>query len=207
MKKILHLDSSARSAGSYSRNLSLQFVESWQQFNPDSEVIYRDLAQDKIPHVDELWVEAYEARPDDRTPEMKAAIALSDRLIDELFAADYYVFGVPMYNLTIPSVLKAYLDQVIRRDRIFTFDETGKPQGLLKGKKALIITTRKFNYREGTEACDRNYLEPYLKAILKVIGVEDVTVVVADELAKDEVTQNRSLTMAMVALVQLAGRW
>lgn len=196
-----------RGADSQSRNLGQQFVESWQVFNPQSNVIERDLAQSPIPHVDATWVTAYETLPEERSPQLQAALALSDQLIDELFWADRYVISVPMYNLTIPSGLKAYLDQVIRRDRTLIWDETGRPHGALQGKKALVITTRKFNYRPGSPAAERNFLEPYLQAILGVMGVIDVTCVVADELAGDEATQGRSLSQAMAQLVALAGRW
>ncbi len=206
MTTILQVDASARIQGSQSRSLSRQFIESWQVFNPEARVIYRNLARDPIPHLDEIWVEAYETQPEARSPQMNQAIALSDILIDELFAADRYVFAMPMYNLTVPSVFKAYLDQVIRRDRTLTFDEMGKPSGALKNKKALIITTRKFNYRSGTDAAARNFLEPYLKAILGVIGVIDVTIIVADELAQEAV-RDQALARAIAELMQLAGEW
>lgn len=207
MKTLLQIDSSARLQGSYSRTLTQQFVKNFQNANPQSQIIHRDLTQPPIPPIDQTWVTAYETAPTDRTSEMNIAIALSNTLIDELLAADRYIIGAPMYNLTIPSSLKAYIDQIVRRDRTLRLDPSGKPQGALQGKKALIITTRKFNYRPDSEAADRNFLEPYLKAILGVIGIQDVTVVVADELAKDAASCDRTLTQAQAQLAEIAQSW
>ena len=206
MSKVLQIGSSARIQGSTSRTLTQQFVKNFQQHHPDSQIIRRDLTQPPIPHIDATWVAAYEAEPGDRTPEMNQALTLSNCLIDELLAADRYVIGVPMYNLTIPSSLKAYIDQIVRRDRTLRFGPDGRPQPVLQNKKALIIATRKFNYRPGSPAADRNFLEPYLKAILGVIGIEDVTVVVADELAKAE-SRDRNLAQAQAQLAELAQSW
>ncbi|NJN30315.1 MAG: FMN-dependent NADH-azoreductase [Synechococcales cyanobacterium RM1_1_8] len=229
---LLHLDSSARLAGSASRALTAAFVQAWQTrhgatqpavssgANLDAnlgaslsagssqqpQVIYRDLGQQPLPAIDQTWVAAYETEPEARTGEMMAAIALSDQLLDELFAADYYVFGVPMYNLTIPTALKAYLDQVVRRDRSLDLSQ-GKPQGCLTGKKALVITTRKFNYRPGTEAASRNFLEPYLEAIFKIMGIADLTFVVADRLGEGAEVRAERLAQAEQELLQLAQYW
>lgn len=207
-RTLLHVDSSARVQGSYSRELTQTFVQAWQAANGGCSVkmTYRDIGQTPVPAVDETWAAAYETEPELRTVEMRAAIALSDELLDELFMADCYVFGVPMYNLTIPATLKAYIDQVVRRDRTLEFIN-GKPQGRLRGKKVLVITTRKFNYREGTEAAARNFLEPYLKAIFKIMGIEDVAFVVADQLAAGDEAREASLAQAKAELLALAAHW
>lgn len=208
LRTLLHIDSSARLQGSYSRQLTQTFVQAWQGANGGSAapVLYRDIGQTPVPAIDETWAAAYETEPGNRTVEMEAAIALSDELLDELFAADCYVFGVPMYNLTIPATLKAYLDQVVRRDRTLEFIN-GRPQGRLQGKKALVVTTRKFNYRGETEAASRNFLEPYLTAIFKIMGIEAVEFIVADQLAGEEREKQASLANAESALLALASRW
>lgn len=204
-RQLLHLDASARIASSDSRQLTQRFVRSWQQSNPGSAIIYRDLGRDPIPHVDDLWVAAYEAEPADRTPEMRQAIQLSDRLIDELMAADCYLLGVPMYNLSVPSSLKAYIDQIVRRDRTVTF-LGGIPKGVLQNKKMLVIVTRKFNYRPESGRADRNFQEPFLQAIFGVIGITDITFVCADRLADPQLRQ-QSLTEAEQQLDRLAQVW
>jgi len=206
-RTLLQIDTSARLQGSYSRRLNQTFVQAWQSnAASDRQLIHRDIGKVPVPAIDETWAAAYETEPDARTATMRAAIALSDQLLDELFAADCYVFGVPMYNLTIPATLKAYIDQVVRRDRTLEFVD-GKPQGRLKGKKALVITTRKFNYREGTEAAARNFLEPYLTAIFKVMGIDDVAFVVADQLAASSEVKQASLARAEAELLSLAQTW
>ncbi len=207
-RKLLHVDTSARLTGSHSRQLGQSFVQAWQSAQGEEarQVLYRDIGQQPVPAIDEVWAAAYEAEPEARTAEMQDALVLSDELLDELFAADCYVFAMPMYNLTIPATLKAYIDQVVRRDRTLEFIN-GRPQGRLKGKKALVITTRKFNYRVGTEAAARNFLEPYLKAIFKIMGIEDVTFIVADQLAAGEAARTLSLVDAKAELLALAAHW
>ncbi|NCJ06527.1 FMN-dependent NADH-azoreductase [Synechococcales cyanobacterium C] len=204
---LLHLDASARVHGSESRKLTATFVATWQQQHPQAQVMYRDLGQQPVPHLDDTWVAAYEAEPEARTPEMQAAIALSDQLIDELMAADRYVLGVPMYNLTLPATLKAYIDQVVRRDRILKFDPQGRPQGQLQGKKLLVITTRKFDYRPGSGREDRDFLEPYLRDIFTLLGIQDLTFLHADRLAATAPTPEQSLATVTTALDTLAQTW
>ncbi len=208
MGHLLHIDTSARVKFSLSRQLTRYFVTACQQHST-STVTYRDIGTHPIPHIDEQWVTAYETHLKYLTtglkpsPELRVTLKLSDTLIDELLIADSYVFGIPMYNLTVPSTVKAYLDQVVRRDRIFTLNN-GQPQGLLLNKKLLIITTRKFNYRSGSGREDRDFLEPYLKQIWSITGVHDVTFVHADDLENDA---ERSITTAKATLDALASEW
>lgn len=200
---LLHIDASARIKGSFSRQLTQMFVSRWQQANPSHNLIYRDVGTSAIPHIDETWVAAYESEPQHRTPAMRAAIALSDTLIDELMAADCYVFGIPMYNLTVPSSFKAYLDQVVRRDRTLQIKD-GKPQGQLQDKKLLVITTRKFNYRPGSGREDRDFLEPYLNAIFAVLGLTDIRYIHVDRLASSPAEQVESVNDAMGVIQEWA---
>lgn len=202
-RRLLHIDASARIQGSFSRQLTQTFVSQWQQTNLSHAILYRDIGTIPIPHIDETWVAAYESDPEQRTPEMLDAIALSDTLIDELMAADCYVFGIPMYNLTVPSSFKAYIDQVVRRDRTLRI-ENGKPQGQLRGKKLLVITTRKFNYRPGSGREDRDFLEPYLNAIFAVLGLTDITYIHADKLSSSPTEKEQSLRDAMTRIYHFA---
>lgn len=201
--RLLHIDTTARIQNSFSRQLTQFFVTAWQQHSAGSEVLYRDIGTQPIPHIDEQWIMAYEAEAKTRTPALKSVLQLSDTLIDELLMADVYVWGIPMYNLTVPSTVKAYLDQVVRRDRIFSF-QNGQPQGLLLNKKLLIITTRKFNYRPGSGREKRDFLEPYLRAIWGIVGVHDITFVHADNLANSAA---ESVTSAQQILNALALKW
>jgi FMN-dependent NADH-azoreductase len=171
--KLLRIDSSAR-RNSVSRQLTAKFVEHWSKENPDGEVIERDLVSSRLPDITDEWVQAAHGDPASLTTEQKLAIASSDALIEELCQADEIVIGAPMYNFTIAAPLKAWIDQVVRAGKTVLFRESG-PQGLLKGKKVYVITSRGGGYRPGTPAERFDYQGPYLRHILAFIGLTDVT--------------------------------
>lgn len=203
---LLHLDSSPRLQQSFSRQLTQRFVDAWQRANPNSRILYRDIGRFSVPHIDEIWVSAYESEPATRTPEMQAALTLSDQFIDELMVADRYVFGIPMYNLTIPSTFKAYIDQIVRRDRTVQF-QNGNLQGVLENKKLLVITTRKFSYRPDSGRAERDFQEPYLRSIFGILGITDITFVHADHLAAENSVKQQFLAEAAQMLDVLALQW
>jgi FMN-dependent NADH-azoreductase len=158
--------------------LTREFVKTWQNSHPDGTVIYRDLAANPPKPVDTAWIYSSFTPEASRTPEQKAALALSDELIAELVHADEYVFGVAMHNFFIPSVLKLWIDQVVRRGQTFVYAESG-PQGLLHGKKATILAASGGVYAAGTPASAMNFIDPYLKTVFGLIGVTDVKFVTA----------------------------
>jgi FMN-dependent NADH-azoreductase len=201
MTTLLHLNSSARLHNSASRQLTAHFIRQWLLTHPTTKLLTRDLGHYPVPAIDDRWVQAYETEPADRTPNLHQALTLSDQLIDELLSADLLLFGVPMYNLTIPASLKAYLDQLIRRDRLPPV--TDPSQSLLSHKWAIVITSRKFDYRPGSGRESRDFLEPYLRAIFSVIGLTQVQFVHADRLA-DPAQSHQSLTDCRQQLDQLA---
>lgn len=121
MANLLHIDSSPRGERSHSRRLTQEFVEKWQHVHPNDTVTYRDIGRQPVPHVNESWIAAGYTPPVERTPELWNAIRFSDRLVDEFLAADLYVIGSPMYNFSISSTLKAYIDQIVRIGRTFEF--------------------------------------------------------------------------------------
>ena len=138
MPTVLHIDSSPRAERSHSRQISSELVVAIQAAHPDTTVIYRDLGHAPVPAVTEAWIAGAFSPPDAHTPEMNAALALSDELIAELQTADILVFGVPMYNFNVPSTFKAYIDNIARAEVTFTFGSNG-PEGLLTGKKAFFV--------------------------------------------------------------------
>lgn len=172
MPTILHIDSSPRTATSGSRLIARTFVEAYVQTFPDSTVRYRDLAAQPPALVDEPWIAAAYTPPQLRTPEMCAVLATSDGLIDELLAADLLVIGAPMHNLGVCTLLKSYIDQVVRAGRTFQFTAEG-PRGLVAGKRAVVITTRGSSYSGPLAAFD--FQEPYLRTLLGFLGIDDVT--------------------------------
>jgi FMN-dependent NADH-azoreductase len=177
MSTLLHLDSSPLES-SISRELTREFVKTWKNSHPDGTVIYRDLVANVPKPVDTSWIYASFTPEASRTPEQKETLALSEQLIAELAQADEYVFGVAMHNFSIPSVLKLWIDQVVRSGRTFTYAESG-PEGLLHGKRATILAASGGIYQPGTPAAAMNFIDPYLKTILGFIGVTDVTFVTA----------------------------
>ncbi|GAB4541973.1 MAG: FMN-dependent NADH-azoreductase AzoR1 [Pleurocapsa sp.] len=207
MTNLLHLDSSPRGDRSVSRQLTHKFVTAWQEAQPDTKVTYRDLGHQIIPPVDEPWIAAAFSPPEATTLEMKSALKISDELIDELLAADYYVLGVPMYNFNIPSNLKAYIDQVVRVRRTFIVNEQGGYEGLVRDKKMLVITARGGAYTPNTPYAQYDFQEPYLRAIFGTIGITDITFIHGDNLSSGAEARQESLDKAVTAIAQTVSDW
>jgi FMN-dependent NADH-azoreductase len=175
MPTLLALDVSPRGERSISRALGKRFVEDWQALNPDGSVIYRDLNAPRIPYMDNDWIAGVYAPPEvERTPEMQKALALSAELITELQGADVLFISTPMYNFTIPAVLKSWIDYVVRPG--YTFRLAPGWPGMLANKKARLIVVSRDTYNPAeSEASD--FVTPVLRKALNFIGVDDVEVV------------------------------
>jgi len=133
------------------------------------------VAKEPLPHVDAAFVTGRALPAEKRSPAESKALALSDILLSELEAADVVVFAAPMYNFSVPSSLKAWIDHIVRPGRAFSYSEKG-PQGLLKGKKAVVVVARGGIYSEGS-AQQLDFQESYLRAVLGFIGITNVHVV------------------------------
>ena len=133
MPTLLHLDSSPLYGRSVSRLLTGAFVNQWKSSHPDGKVLDRDLNSTSISPIDAEWVAAVYTPEEARAQQQKELLSLSDSLLAELEQADEYVFGVPMHNFGVPSVLKLWIDQIARVGRTFSYAD-GTPKGLLKGK-------------------------------------------------------------------------
>src|SRR6266705_1491893 len=149
MSKILVVTASPRGERSVSRALTVNFAQIWARHHPQDTLMLRDIGHHPVPHVTEPWVVGAFAPADVQTPESKAAIAVSDQLVEEFLGADRYIFGVPMYNLNVPSTFKAYIDQIVRAGKTFAIGPNGY-EGLVKDKKALFITSSGGSYQSGT---------------------------------------------------------
>jgi FMN-dependent NADH-azoreductase len=182
MPTLLQLDSSPLE-GSISRELTREFVKTWKAAHTDGAVIYRDVAAYTPKPLDAAWIGAVYTPEEARTPEQAALLVPSDVLIAELEKADEYVFGVAMHNFSIPSTLKLWIDQVLRKGRTFSYGANG-PQGLLQGKKATVLIASGGVYESGTPAGSMNFVEPYLRTILGFVGVTDVKFVTASGAAQ-----------------------
>lgn len=170
MTRILQIQSSARTDGSVSRDLTDRLAR--RLAGRTGEITVRDLAAAPPAFVDAAWIGANFTDPARRTPEQEGELAGSDALVAELEAADQIVIGVPIYNFNIPASLKAWIDQIARARRTFRYTEAG-PEGLLKGKTAWLVVA------SGGTALDSeiDFATPYLKHVLAFIGVTDVRVI------------------------------
>ena len=151
--------------------MTQRFVSQWRANHPSGEVAQRDLAETALPFVTALWLRAYFTPPDQQTSETKAALRLSDELVSELLAADHLVIATPVYNYNVPAALKAWIDHIVRKGLTLGFD--GK--GLLTNKKATILLASGGIYTDGSPIRDRDIATHYLRLILGVIGITDVT--------------------------------
>ncbi len=174
MSMLLHIDVSVRLSHSLSREMSLRFVTEWRNRNPTSQVIRRDLASEPPPFVDELFIAAAFTPADQRSPAMCRALAISDQLIDEIEASDVIVIGTPMYNYGLPAALKAWVDQVIRINRTFSFDLARGDyplEALLSGKALVLLTSSgEFGFDRGGIRAPANHLDTYFATVQHFFG-------------------------------------
>lgn len=175
MSKLLVVEASPRGQYSISRNLASKFIEEWKAAHPDGEVVERDLAKMDLPYVNLPWLGASLTPMEKHTPEMKDVLILSNELVDELLAADHIVISTPVYNYNIPANLKSYVDHIVRKGR--TLGMSG--EGLVHEKACTVLMASGGVYTEGSPIRDRDIATQYLRLILKVIGIEEVTFVAA----------------------------
>ena len=158
--------------------MTREFVTKWKIAHPAGTVIQRDLAANPAKPVDQTYIYAIFTAEDALQPEQKALLSYSNDCIAELESADEYVFGVAMHNFSIPSVLKLWIDQIVRGGKTFSYGANG-PAGLLVGKKATVLLATGGVYDAGTPMAALNFVEPYLRTILGFIGITNVTFVTA----------------------------
>lgn len=206
MASILHIDSSPRGERSKSRKLAKKFIDAWQDLHPDDVIIYRDLRQTPVPHVTEDWIAASFTAPEALTSEMAELLKFSDELVDEFLAADRCVFSVPMYNFSIPSNFKAYIDQVVRVGRTF-MEENGQVKGLANGKKVLFITSRGVEFEAGSPYEGWDSQEPALRYAFQYMGVTDIQFIHANGLDMGDEARKRGLDEAQSKIQELVNGW
>ncbi|MDH6134583.1 FMN-dependent NADH-azoreductase [Kitasatospora sp. MAA4] len=167
MPTLLHIDSSARHEGSVSREVSATFRAEWEAANPGGTVIYRDLALTEVPHLSEAAIVAGFLPAEKRSAEQQAAHAVRDQLISELEQADAVVIGAPMYNFTVPSSLKAWIDQVV------LFGRTAGAEQSAAGTPVTVVSSRGGSYAEGSPRASFEFATNYLEKVLtELLGLE-----------------------------------
>jgi FMN-dependent NADH-azoreductase len=173
MPRLLHIQSSPNLDASVSRVLSQKFVDTWVANHPSVEVDVLDLAVDAPPHFGPAIMAAGGTPPEQWSPETQEAVALSGKLVDQLEAADIVVIAAPMYNFTICSQLKGWIDHVTVAGRTFQYSAPGVVKGLLFGKKVFVVATRGGDYTD-FPMNGFDHQEPLLKANLGFLGLFDV---------------------------------
>ena len=188
MARILRIDSSSRIAGSHSRQLADYFQATWQEKYPDDQFVMRDLVKHQPPHISEQAIAGFYTPKEQQTAEMQNATALSDELINELQSSDILLLSAPMYNFSVPSALKAWIDQIVRIGKTFAYDGTNFT-GLVKVKSVYVICTYgSSGYVDGGDFSSLNFLEPYLKFLFGFLGIANIKFFHLQATTKDEAT-------------------
>ncbi|QXH70616.1 FMN-dependent NADH-azoreductase [Pseudomonas atacamensis] len=194
--KLLHIDSSILGDNSASRQLSRQVVDAWQAAEPSAVVIYRDLAADAISHFSSTTLVAAVTTAELRDAAQQHEAELSASTLAEFIAADAVVIAAPMYNFTVPTQLKAWIDRVAVAGQTFRYTEAG-PEGLCGGKKVVIVSTS-----GGIHAGQASGIahEEYLKLVLGFLGITDIEIVRAEGLAYGEEVRNNAMSAAQAKI-------
>ncbi len=205
--KVLHVDASAKRERSNSRALSRYFIERLRSEGVALEIDYLDVTVDTPAHVTEAFAIATYTPEQERTPAMKATLAASDALCRRLLDADALIFAMPMYNWSMPSAFKAYIDNITRTGLTYVFAEGGRIEGQLQRQKTLFITSRGADLRTAPFS-SMDALTPALKAAFGFIGVANPTFVDAQPLQfSDQQARAEALERAHRELDAVAAQW
>jgi FMN-dependent NADH-azoreductase len=200
--KLLHLDSSILGQNSVSRQLTAAVVEAVRAKHADVQTSYRDLAAQSIAHLSGEIIGANFTAEADWTETQRSESALSNALIEEFLATDVLVIGAPMYNFSIPSQLKSWIDRVAAAGRTFKYGANG-PEGLAGGKKVVIVSSRGGVYStEQGQLMD--FQEDYLRTVLGFLGITDIAFIRAEAVNMGEDKRATAIHAAKEAIAKLA---
>jgi FMN-dependent NADH-azoreductase len=200
--QLLHVDSSILGANSASRQLTADVVEAERRRVPELEVVYRDLAAEPLGHISGGHLGAARGGGLELPEELQRDVALGQAALEEFVSSDIIVVGAPMYNFSIPSQLKSWIDRIAVSGRTFRYGPNGV-EGLAGGKRVVIVSTRGGMYGAGTSMESLDHQETYLKGLFGFLGIIDITVVRAEGLAMGD---NRAASMesALSAIAAIA---
>jgi FMN-dependent NADH-azoreductase len=199
--KLLHVDSSILGQGSVSRDLSAEVVATFRTRHLDLAVVHLDLAATPIGHLTAAHLAAAQGAPVDES--LKSDIAVGHTALEEFLAADIVVIGAPMYNLGVPSQLKAWIDRISVAGKTFRYGDHG-PVGLCGGKKLIIASSRGGIYSEGTPAAFLDHQEIYLKAAFGLLGITDISFIRAEGVAMGPEARSGAIAAAKKEAAALA---
>jgi FMN-dependent NADH-azoreductase len=204
MPRLLRIDSSARLTGSVSRELGDRFENAWRARGASFSVTRRDLVADPVPQIEQATIAGFYTAPNDMTPDLRAATALSDKLIAELKSADELLITAPMYNFTIPAALKAWVDQVVRISETFSYDGQNF-KGLVTARRATVISAYGAGgYLAGGPLASADFCFTYLKFVLSFLGVAQIEQIGVEATTGDAAAVARQVELAGSKIVSAA---
>ena len=199
--KLLHLDSSILGGNSASRQVSAAIVDQLAKATPDLDIVYRDLAAAPLSHLSGEHLAARQGAVPE-SPAMQADLAVSQAVLDEFLGADIVVLGAPMYNFTIPSQLKAWIDRILVAGKTFRYGAAG-PEGLASSKRVIVAISRGGLYGADMPAAAFEHVETYLRGVFSFIGVTDLEIVVAEGLQMGPEQRAKAMQGALRAITEL----
>ena len=203
--KLLHIDSSVLGAASVTRQLTAEIVAALTRGDAGARVVYRDLAASPIGHVSGEAIPVVKfGNRDNLSESQKAELALSDAVLEEFLDAEVLVIGAPMYNFSVPTQLKAWIDRICQAGRTFRYTESG-PVGLAGGRKVVIASARGGRYAGTPMETALDHQEAYLRAVLGFLGITDVSFVRAEGVSMGPEAQARALAAASDEIARLVG--
>lgn len=199
--KVLHIDSSVLGGHSVSRQISKAVVDALRQADPGLDVTYRDLAGKSLPHLSPAYLAAVQGGVPD-VASVQTDMTESASALEDFLGTDVVVIGAPMYNFTVPSQLKAWIDRIVIVGKTFKYEATG-PVGLVKGKRVIMAIARGGVYAAGSPAAGAEHVESYLRAVFGFLGVTDLTAIVAEGLQMGPETREKAVSGALQAAANL----
>jgi FMN-dependent NADH-azoreductase len=198
---LLHIDSSVLGPHSISRRVSSAIVDRLRQTTPNLDIIYRDLTATPLSHLSGSHLAAAQgAAPTD--PAVQQELSASQAVLDEFLRADIVVLGAPMYNFTIPSQLKAWIDRIVVAGKTFKYGAHG-PEGLAGDKRVIVAISRGGFYDPSTPAAALEHLESYLRGVFGFIGVTRLEFIPADGVRAGPEHREKALASALQAVTKL----
>jgi FMN-dependent NADH-azoreductase len=199
--KLLHIDSSVLGPHSVSRQVSAAIVDRLRETMPGLQVIYRDLTATPLSHLSGSHLAAAQGAAS-TDPAVQRDVALSQAVLEEFLSTDIVVLGAPMYNFTIPSQLKAWIDRILVAGKTFKYGAQG-PEGLAGNKRVIVAISRGGFYGAGTPAAALEHLESYLRGVFGFIGVTSLEFISADGIRVGPEQREQALTNALQAVTKL----
>jgi len=199
---LLHLDSSILGGNSVSRTLSAAAAARLRAIMPGLHEVYRDLAAHPLPHLSGAYLAAAQSTEGEHEPSLAADLALGSQVMEEFLAADIVLIGVALYNFTISTQLKAWIDRIAVAGKTFRYTATG-PEGLVGNKRVILTIARGGFYGEGAPAAPFEHAETYLRAVFGFLGVSKPEVIVAEGIATGPEQRERAVTEALAQIAAL----